>query len=330
VKGELAVSIFLAMFLVVSLMPNSEAGNPVDWEIEIDPSFVFITENITIVTYGEPEVYFVIQIYDIYNQSVNDAFIPVDEEGISKYVFKVPLEAPGGMYHAEATFEGEVMANESFEVVFDEVLYTKVRLDMLENDLEDIEKLMTQYRNTLIKELNEKEQIKNMAVIAVILAIICMALVFWKFRQLLTWTISFYEESGKKNKWKMLLSPRTRGYMGTLLTHVDGQLEAYQEKRRKELGENTKQFHPFLTFPDKDGNAIRRDVQLVDPKKLGFGIKVADDAYEKVRDESVGPRIRRWKERRKVNDKTLDKVDNKVKIKRKRLNLLKKTKGDEK
>jgi hypothetical protein len=306
-KRAQELMLLVMIFVSIIAMPSTQADNPADWEIEVVPSFAFISENVTVITYGTPGVYFVIRVYDIYNQSVSDAFIPVNEQGISEYDFEIPLEAPAGIYHAEATFEGEVVANESFEVIFDEILYNKVRLDLLEEELKETETLMTQYRNTLIKVLNERESLRNVAMIAVTISVICMAFIIWKFRPFFSWMGSFYREERKRNFWKLVLSPEPRGYMGILMNYVPGELESYQKKRREDIrkkeGMGIEPFQPFITFRNKEGEVIRKEVQIINPNDMKFGKEVGESIMAEVKKEGAYSRLGRWCDNLKANRK---------------------------
>lgn len=252
-KFKLLFIMFIIILLGVSacLIPTTQAVEP-GWSITINPNFIFIGNDVNFKIRGIPDFYFMLRIS--FNDTIlRDSILDTNSLGVCYFNYTVPFEATPGTYSVSLhTLDGLNITKVNFEVIYDEVLLLRYRLN---NALTDIENLKDQsrinYNIAKISYDNAKtnREIAYLSVIITVTTVLYMVLTRKKY-----WKTIAINNSNRKGFFQSTINfidPPMKGLLVPFYNQYRAGLAKEFSLKRDIYNEELK-LEPLLLYPDED------------------------------------------------------------------------------
>ena len=272
--------------LIILLSPQVASGAG-GWVVQVSPTFIFNGENVTATVTGIPNTYAFVQLVtnstDITGNAtikvIDDRFLQLDDLGVAKTNFTLPIDAKNGVYAIHVVYNGAEVTNTTFNVLYDENLYNRYLVEELQKDLDRQNALVLQYGKISKALLDREWQMWMMALVSIIIAVLVVIILFLMFKDFLEYRTTISKrKDGLTKAAQWLLHPPARGDIRPYLDHLDGNIRERME-RIEDGAKGTVIKHPFVLFPDPES-------------PYGFGVaELRDDGLNEVLVEGRKQRV---------------------------------------
>ncbi|MDD3092135.1 MAG: hypothetical protein PHG80_10965 [Methanoregulaceae archaeon] len=218
----------ILMLLVAVLVPlfAGSASGAQGWVVQATPRYIFNGENVTVTVTGVPNSYAFVQLAtngtDDYGnvtlKTIDDKFLQLDDLGVLNTNFTVPIDAQSGIYSVHVVYNGREVANCTFEVVYDHILYLYFVDAENEAEIDRLRGMLGEYGRTTQLLLDREWQVWVMGIGSTATVILIGLFVAVKFKDWLEWRTTISGKTAGFGKLaKEMLHPPPRGDLGPYL-----------------------------------------------------------------------------------------------------------------
>ncbi len=238
----------ILMILVAVLVPlfAASASGAQGWVVQVTPRYIFNGENVTVSVTGVPNSFAFVQLAtneiddegNVTLNTIDDVFLQLDDLGNLNMNFTVPIDAQGGIYSVHVVYNGREVANATFEVVYDHILYLYFVDAENKAEIDRLRGMLGEYGRTTQLLLDREWQVWVMGIGSTATVILVGLFVAVKFKDWVEWRTTISSRTAGFGKLaKEMLHPPPRGDLGPYLKAAGrGRLDWVERIERSEGG----------------------------------------------------------------------------------------------